>query len=65
MGHAHVCAERALASGGIIAEKAAGQVPFKIEKKLGKCVRVWKDLFMSSYSCLLCLMKNQNVVFIL
>lgn len=28
VGHAHVCAERALASGGIIAEKAAGQAYF-------------------------------------
>lgn len=28
VGHAHVCAERALASGGMIAEKAAGQAYF-------------------------------------
>lgn len=28
--HAHVCAERALASGGAVAEKAAGQVTFLI-----------------------------------
>ena len=26
--HAHICAERALASEGTVAEKAAGQVPF-------------------------------------
>ena len=37
MAHAHICAERALASGGEVAEKAAGQVTFNCFQLFSNC----------------------------
>lgn len=55
VGHAHVCAERALAAGGVISERAAGQVPFKIFKNIGTMCQgvegfIYVELFLSSLS---------------
>lgn len=43
MAHAHICAEQALASGGEVAEKAAGQVFFLLHSiffKICNCSKI-------------------------